>query len=63
MNLRALVLALMLPAVALGQPCPGDQNGRGPQSFATGSVMAGDSVPPSTWKTLPVTHPPAGDAR
>lgn len=33
------------------------------QSFGTGTAIAGASVPPSTWKILPVTQPPAGDAR
>ena len=32
-------------------------------SGGAGTVMAGESVPPSTWKILPVTHPDAGEAR
>ena len=33
------------------------------QSGGAGTVMAGASVPPSTWRIFPVTQPEAGEAR
>ena len=49
------------------RPCPTRDirraTGSHAQSFGTGTEIAGTSVPPSTWKILPVTQPPAGDAR
>ncbi|MEY2434407.1 MAG: hypothetical protein QOC92_4132 [Acidimicrobiaceae bacterium] len=32
-------------------------------SGGLGTEIEGDSVPPSTWNTLPVTHDDAGEAR
>ena len=59
---RSTSTATRRSRVPAWRPVPG--HAAGPvYSGGAGTVMAGESVPPSTWKILPVTQPDAGEAR